>query len=64
MTTDGEVSFALLIFDDPDTLISYHGDAAKIGFDAGEDGAFADIMNLIHNSNFTLEAVNIFRIDG
>lgn len=68
ISTNGQVSFAALIFDDPSSILTYftsNQDTVKIGFDAGfESVGSADFGMFILDNGLTLESTNIFRIDG
>ena len=67
LSTDGQVSFAALIFEDPSVffpLLEFLG-FVKIGFDGGRHiGLSADIGEYLMSHNLDLEPVSIYRIDG
>lgn len=68
ISTDGRLSFAALIYEDPEAISSYlnsNMDLVRIGFDGGSGGAgSADLGEYILNSRSMLESTNIFRIEG
>ena len=68
ISTNGQVSFAALIFDDPSAISAYlasNRDRVRSGFDAGSGGAgSADFGMFLLDNGLTLESTNIFRIDG
>ena len=69
ISTDGNASFAALIYDDPQGIANLVGistpQALSIGFDPGEDDyPPADFSGAMREGRLSLEPVNIFRIDG
>ena len=64
LATDGEVSFAVFLYDDPDILVNITSSVnALVGFDAGDQSRSATIMSN-RQRNYILESTNVFRIDG
>ncbi len=66
VSTNGQVSFAAFIYDNPGVtaLDGSNNINLQVGFDAGGEGRGANVGRILLNNNLTLEAVNIFRIDG
>ncbi len=65
--TDGRVSFAALIFENPPALFLFVRIAVfvRIGFDGGRFvGRSADVGQYLIDNNLDLQQVNVYRIDG
>ena len=64
LATDGKVSFAAFIYDDPNILMNITSSVnALVGFDAGDQSRSSTIMSN-RQRNYILESTNVFRIDG
>ena len=66
LATDGRASFSFFNYQDPErVLLSFTQslDEHAIGFDAGDQRRSATLRNG-QSSNFALENVNVFRVDG
>ena len=64
LATDGEVSFAAFLYDDPNILTNITSSVnALVGFDAGDQSRSSTIMSN-KQRNYILEFINVFRIDG
>ncbi len=66
LTTDGETSFAMLVYEDSDRIVNITSDSSRIGmigFDAGDLRRSATILSS-ERTTYPLENTNIFRIDG
>ena len=67
ISTDGRLSFAALIYEDPETIVSHLVSSMgliQIGFDGGSGGAgSADLGDYILRRSM-LESTNVFRIEG
>ena len=64
LATDGEVSFAAFLYDDPNKLLNITSSVnGLVGFDAGDRSRSSTIMNN-RQRNYILETTNVFRIDG
>lgn len=61
LSTDGNISFAAFIYDDPQAVVNIFNDR-EIGFNAGDSVRANVALKVGQSAN--LEAVNIFRIDG
>ena len=59
LATDGTVSFALLLYEDPPKMISIsHLRPVEVGFNAGDRQRYASIPVT------DLQQVNVYRIEG
>ena len=64
LATDGEVSFAALLYSRPDQIIEFASSVNGIvGFDAGDQDRSSTIIDS-RQREYTLEFSNVFRIDG
>lgn len=67
LSTDGQHSFAALIYDDPATISSFLHESVRpliVGFDSGNSFSSANAANFLLQNNETSEASILFRIDG
>ncbi len=63
VSTDGRTSFAALIYNEPNLVFSLN-DTQILGFDSGGHVLYADMGEILSLNDQTLDATNIFRIDG
>ena len=64
LATDGEVSFAAFLYDNPYILGNIASNVnALVGFDAGDQSRSSTIMSN-RQRNYIPEFINVFRIDG
>ena len=66
LTTDDRASFAILVYDNPEQVVSitlHHSGIGMIGFDAGDFGRSTTLLSS-EERTFSLESSNVFRIDG
>ena len=64
LATDGEVSFATFLYDDPNILMNITSSVnALVGFDAADQSRSSIILSS-KQRNYILESTNVFRIDG
>ena len=66
LSTDGRVSFAAFIFENPSSLFFFaRFSFVKVGFDGGRHtGQSADVGGFLRDNNLDLPPVSVYRIDG